>query len=110
MSPPTRNGGPGRGPAAIASNSSAATTTPGAAAESSRPDGPEPTSQILTARGVWLPPSGRRTIGLWIVGRCPFGRCHGSHAHRGGPDGGRRRAGCGLGDYLVIAGSRRAAA
>lgn len=64
-------------------------------------------SPIITARGVWLPPSGRRTIGLWIVGRCPLAGCSGSHAHRGGPAGGVRRAGCGRGEYLLTSAARR---
>lgn len=57
-----------------------------------------------TPVGVWAvgyPPSGRRRYWLLIVRVCPFCAL-GHHAHRGGPDGGSRRAGCGRGNYRVI--------
>jgi hypothetical protein len=60
------------------------------------------TSNLRTARGVWLRPSGRRTLGLWVV-RCPFTACRGQHVHRGGPNGVIRTAGCGDGRYRVAA-------
>jgi hypothetical protein len=52
-----------------------------------------------TARSVAYPPIGPRAQWLHVVGRCPF--CRGGHVHRAGPEGGRRRAGCGLGSYVV---------
>jgi len=51
------------------------------------------------ARAVGLAPSGGRTLWLWVVGRYPIPGCGGNHAHRGGPNGGLRRAGCGGGEY-----------
>lgn len=55
----------------------------------------------VIARGVGLAPSGARALWAWIVGRCPY--CGQPHLHRGGPAGGLRRAGCGLGMYRVTA-------
>jgi hypothetical protein len=50
-------------------------------------------------------PNGRRGLGLLLVTRCPFG-CGGVHVHRG--VGGVRRAGCGAGEYVVVAAGRAA--
>ncbi len=77
---------------------SAAATSPG---QTSAPD----RQAAPVARAVGLAPSGARKLYLWIVGRCMY--CGGAHAHRGGPKGGLRRAGCGRGDYEVCAGRRR---
>ncbi len=60
---------------------------------------------VPLARAVGLAPSGARKLWLWIVGRCDF--CGGAHAHRGGPKGGVRRAGCGRGEYEVTASRKR---
>lgn len=53
---------------------------------------------------VWAtgyPPAGQRRHWLLVTDNCPY--CiSGSHAHRGGPDGGIRRAGCGGGAYVVL--------
>jgi hypothetical protein len=59
---------------------------------------------VPVARGIGLAPSGARKLWLWIVGSCVF--CAGAHAHRGGPKCGVRRAGCGNGEYEVMAGRR----
>lgn len=51
---------------------------------------------------VWAtayPPAGRRHHWLLVILSCPA--CRGAHAHRGGADGGLRRAGCGSGSYYV---------
>lgn len=56
-----------------------------------------------TALYVWsvaYPPSGRRRGWLCVVRTCPFCTA-GNHAHRGGPQGGLKRAGCGRGSYYV---------
>lgn len=46
-------------------------------------------------------PAGRRRGWLWLVEHCPY--CGGyAHAHRGGPVGGVRRAGCDRGDYRLV--------
>lgn len=56
-----------------------------------------------TAPFIWataFPPVGKRRWWLIIVHPCPY--CSGgAHAHRGGPNGGLRRAGCGHGSYYV---------
>jgi hypothetical protein len=78
---------------------SAAATSPG---QISAPD--RQTAPVATAVG--RKPSGARAFWAWIVANCPYG-CGGSHLHRGGPQGGLRRAGCGLGQYQVTAGRRR---
>jgi hypothetical protein len=57
------------------------------------------TSHLRTAPGVWLPPSGRRAIGAWVV-RCTW--CGAQHLHRGERDGAVRRAGCGSGRRYVV--------
>lgn len=64
-----------------------------------QPDSGQP-SAIPRVRGRLLVPSGRRGLPALIV-QCPLPGCGGVHLHRGG--GGVRRAGCGRGDYLVIA-------
>lgn len=45
------------------------------------------------------PPAGRRSLWLLLVKSCPF--CGYAHAHRGGPTGGLREAGCGRGEYAI---------
>lgn len=52
----------------------------------------------VRAAATFLPPSGRRTLGVLIVQRCPF--CAAGHVHRG--KAGVRQAGCGRGEYLVV--------
>lgn len=55
---------------------------------------------VVVARARWLPPSGNRELGVFVVSPCPL--CmFGVHLHRGGPASGMRRAGCGLGQYRV---------
>ncbi len=56
--------------------------------------------QLLVATAVLLAPSGRRQLAVLVVARCPHG-CGGVHLHRGQP--GIRQAGCGKGEYKVIA-------
>ena len=68
----------------------------------------QPAEVIQAATG--LPPCGRRLLWLWLVLNCRY--CGGCHAHRGGPKGGLRRAGCNRGWYVLSAsrkGRRRAA-
>lgn len=101
MSPPqTRNGGPPAGPAAATHQIHTATKQ-------------EIHAQDATAVRVaatFLPPAGRRTLGVLIVRRCAF--CAAGHIHRGA--GGLRRAGCDRGEYVVVphvaVNSRRGAA
>lgn len=55
----------------------------------------------ILARSIAYPPTGAgRSLWVHVVPRCPYG-CGTAHVHRAGPDGGRRRAGCGLGAYVV---------
>jgi hypothetical protein len=59
---------------------------------------PDQTWQVWA---IGYPPcGGRRTNWLLIVPCCPH--CSGPHHHRGGPDGGIRRAGCDRGAYVVL--------
>jgi hypothetical protein len=51
---------------------------------------------------VFYPPSGRRTLGLIVVTRCPWCAAGGPHAHRGNAAEGLRRAGCDRGDYVLL--------
>lgn len=91
--------GPGRGTAAAHENRAAGKppeTRSGQRSASGR------RLRHVTARAVGLAPCGGRLRWAWIVARCPF--CSGSHLHRGGRDGGIRRAGCGRGEYRVTAG------
>lgn len=57
-----------------------------------------------SAPNVWAvayPPAGQRRYWLLVVQSCPKCAGGGPHAHRGGQDGGLRRAGCGRGRYFV---------
>lgn len=57
-----------------------------------------------SAPRVWAvayPPAGLRRYWLLVVQSCPKCTGGGPHAHRGGQDGGLRRAGCGQGRYFV---------
>lgn len=56
--------------------------------------------QVPTVAAEAYPPAGRRSQWLLLIKSCPF--CGGyAHAHRGGPAGGLRDAGCGRGEYLL---------
>jgi hypothetical protein len=55
----------------------------------------------IPARSIaYPPPNAGRSQWMHVVPRCPFG-CRTAHVHRAGPEGGRRRAGCGRGSYVV---------
>lgn len=57
-----------------------------------------------SAPRVWAvayPPAGQRRHWLLVVQSCPKCPGGGPHAHRGGQNGGLRRAGCGQGRYFV---------
>lgn len=95
MSPPTRSGAPPQSPAT-------AQTVPAPQDDQHRQDSRDGRHrQPVVARAVGLPPCGARGYWAWVVGRCPY--CAGSHLHRGGHNGGVRRAGCGAGEYQVTA-------
>lgn len=90
MSPGKRGGGAGHHPGTAAAKISATLTQL------------DQTHVQATAPTVWAvayPPAGHRRHWLFIVAPC-FA-CGGAHAHRGGQDGGLRRAGCGRGSYVV---------
>ena len=53
---------------------------------------------VVAVWGVGYPPAGRRRFWIVIL-LCPT--CRGYHSHRTGSRGGRRRAGCGQGEYIV---------
>lgn len=57
------------------------------------------TSPRLIANATAYAPVGRRQQHVLLVRSCPL--CAGAHLHRGAQHGGRRRAGCGRGEYLV---------
>lgn len=62
------------------------------------------TTAVAAAAG--FAPVGRRRLWLLLVPDCPF--CGQVHAHRGGPSGGARAAGCGRGAYeLAVTQHRR---
>lgn len=82
-----------------------AEATPSSAPQTANQPEPHRTTRpVPVARAVGLAPSAGRTHWAWVVARCPY--CGGSHLHRGGPQGGLRRAGCGAGIYQVTAGRR----
>lgn len=54
----------------------------------------------ILAKSIAYPPVGTRALWLHVVPRCPYG-CSSGHVHRGPREGGRRRAGCDLGSYVV---------
>jgi hypothetical protein len=64
------------------------------------------------AVGTAFPPAGRRHRWLTLVARCGF--CSGGgHVHYGsarGPARGTRRAGCGIGSYVLVAVAEQATA
>lgn len=60
---------------------------------------------VLDVPALAFRPSGRRFGWLWLVTRCPYcseGAVASAHSHRGGPIGGVRQAGCGLGEYRLV--------
>lgn len=61
---------------------------------------PQPTA-LLRVPARLLPASARRTLPALVVDPCPFCPTGGPHLHRG--HGGLRRAGCGRGEYVIVA-------
>lgn len=89
MSPPEmRNGAPPQGPA-----------TAEIAATANRKLDPVQANPIPRVAARFYGPSGRRGLGVLLVAQCPH--CAGAHLHRGA--GGVRRAGCGAGEYMLVA-------
>ena len=99
MSPPTYERGPAAREAPLSNLMTAADQGTDHGHDSA------PAQHVISVSALAFRPSGRRRGWLWLVRRCPYCSVDGAasaHAHRGGPVGGLRTAGCGRGEYVLI--------